>query len=104
MFHIRAPRRGGGMRKQALVVQDNLTHNVPAALAQANGSLHALARIYFVTEVAGQAPGTIDAKKRDLSRFLAFYTALYGHDRPAEWYASFTREFVRGMAREKLSE
>jgi hypothetical protein len=92
------------MGKRALILRDNLQHNVPAALQEATGSLRALARVYFVTEVAGQAPGTIDAKRRDLSRFLAFYTHLYGHDRPAEWYASVTREFVREMVREKLSE
>src|SRR6266404_1180649 len=92
------------MAKHALVVQDNLEHNVPAALKEAGASLEALARIYFVTEVAGQAPGTIDAKRRDLSRFLAFYTRLYGHDRPAEWYASVTREFLRELARERLSD
>src|SRR5438552_5546975 len=92
------------MAKHALVVSDNLEHNVPLVLKDASGSLRALARIYFVTEVAGQAPGTIEAKRRDLSRFLAFYTNLYGHDRPTEWYASVTREFIRGMAREKLSE
>lgn len=92
------------MGKRSLILRDNLQHNVPAVLQEATGSLRALARIYFVTEVAGQAPGTIDAKRRDLSRFLAFYARLYNHDRPDEWYASVTREFVREMAHEKLSE
>ena len=92
------------MGKQLSIQPNNLQHNVPAILDGATGSLRALAKVYFVTEVAGQAPGTIDAKRRDLSRFLAFYTHLYGHDHPAEWYASVTREFVRGMAREKLAE
>ncbi len=91
------------MGKQALVLRDNLQHDVPAGLKDATGSLRALARVYFVTEVAGQAPGTIDAKRRDLSRFLAFYTNLYNHDRPGEWYASVTREFVREMAYEKVA-
>jgi integrase/recombinase XerD len=92
------------MRKHALVLHNNLQHNVPAVLQEATGSLRALARIYFVTEVAGQAPGTIDAKRRDLSRFLAFYARLYNHDRPDEWYASVTREFIREMSKAKLSQ
>jgi len=32
---------------------------------------------------------------------LAFYVKLYGHDRPEEWYASVTREFVRQMAKDR---
>jgi hypothetical protein len=56
-------------------------------LAQGKTSLRALARAYFVTEVAGQSPATLDAKPRDLTRFFTFYVKLYGHDRPEEWYA-----------------
>ena len=37
-----------------------------------------------LTEVAGQAPSTIDAKRRDLSRFFVLYAKLYGHDHPGE--------------------
>jgi integrase/recombinase XerD len=92
------------MRKQALQRRNNLQHNVPALLERGRESLKALAGAYFVAEVAGQAPGTIEAKRRDLTRFLTFYTRLYGHDRPEEWYASVTREFVRQMAKEKLSQ
>jgi len=43
--------------------------------------------VYFVTKVAGQAPATV--------RFFSFYVKLYGHDRPEEWYASVTREFLK---------
>jgi hypothetical protein len=35
-----------------------------------------LARLYLVTEVAGQSQATLDAKRRDLRRFLAFYHVL----------------------------
>jgi hypothetical protein len=68
------------MRK-GLKPTNNLQHNVPALLERGRGSLKALAGAYFVAEVAGQAPGTIEAKRRDLTRFLAFYVKLYGHDR-----------------------
>ncbi len=75
-----------------LILRDNLEQNVPAALTEATESLRAFARVYFVTEVAGQAPGTIDAKRWDLSRSLAFYARLYNHDRPVsrngEWAAN----------------
>jgi site-specific recombinase XerD len=47
--------------------------------------------------VAGQARGTIEAKKRDLGRFFLFYRALYKHDRPEEWYPSVTREFLKQL-------
>jgi len=92
------------MTKRALQRSNNLQHNVPALLARGKDSLKALAGAYFVTEVAGQAPGTIDAKKRDLSRFLSFYEELYGHDNPAEWYASVTREFLRELAHQRLAD
>jgi hypothetical protein len=90
------------MAKRALVPTNNSQHNgyraadggkmsaVPALLDQGRESLEALARAYFLAEVAGQARATIDTKRRDLSRFLSFYRELYGHDRPEEWYASVT--------------
>jgi integrase/recombinase XerD len=87
------------MANRRLVPQNNQQHNVQTLLAQGRSSLRALARAYFVTEVAGQAPATIDAKRRDLARFFTFYVKLYGHERPEEWYASVTREFLRQTAR-----
>jgi integrase/recombinase XerD len=92
------------MTNRGLVPQNNQQHNVPALLAEGRGSLRALARAYFVTEVAGQSPATIDAKRRDLGRFFTFYVKLYGHDRPEEWYASVTREFLRQTARAGVAE
>jgi integrase/recombinase XerD len=59
----------------------------------------ALDELYFVSEVAGQARATIEAKRRDLGRFLTFYQRLYGHDRPEEWYRSVTREFLKQLAK-----
>ena len=92
------------MANRALVPSNNQQHNVPALLKQGRESLHALARAYFLTEVAGQAPATIDAKRRDLTRFFEFYAKLYGHDRPEEWYPSVTREFLKQTARAGVSE
>jgi integrase/recombinase XerD len=87
------------MDKRALIPANNHEHNVPALLKNAGGSLRALANAYFVAEVAGQAKATIEAKRRDLSLFIAFYIELYGHDHPDEWYTSVTREFLKQLAR-----
>ncbi len=54
----------------ALVPARNLQHNVPATVATAHRSLGALADLYFRSQVAGQAPATIDAKRRDLRPLL----------------------------------
>ena len=40
-----------------------------------------MAELYFKSEVAGQARATLEAKRRDLGRFLAFYQRLYGRPR-----------------------
>lgn len=77
----------------------NPEHNVAALRARSTRSLEALIRLYGVTQVAGQAEGTVEAKARDLKRFLSFYRDLYGHDDPAEWYPSVTREFVKQLQR-----
>jgi hypothetical protein len=75
------------MAKQGLVPANNQQHKVSALLVEGRSSLRALARVYFVTEVAGQAPATIDAKRRDATwpLFFTFYAKLYGHDQPEEW-------------------
>ena len=75
------------MSDTALIVQDNLSHNVLARLEAAKARLSDLATVYLVTEVAGQSQATLDAKRRDLQRFLSFYQELYGHDRPEEYLA-----------------
>lgn len=80
----------------------NLEHNVPALRERAKRSLESLIRLYGITQVAGQAEGTIEAKARDLRRFLSFYRDLYGHDDPAEWYPATTREFVKQLQRNRL--
>ena len=49
--------------------------------------------MYLVTEVAGQSQATVEAKQRDLQRFLTFYQTLYKHDRPDEWFVSVTKAF-----------
>src|SRR5712691_3403760 len=92
------------MTNRGLVPQNNLQHNVQTLLAQGKTSLRTLACAYFVTEVAGQSPATIDAKRRDLTRFFEFYVKLYRHDHPEEWYASVTREFLRQTARAGVAE
>jgi len=104
MFEITGVVGGCGVDKRALVPANNLEHNVPALLKAAAGSLRALARVYFTTQVAGQAKATIEAKRHDLARFIAFYEALYHHDHPDEWYTSVTREFLKQLARNRPAQ
>src|SRR5713101_5635804 len=92
------------MPNRGLVPQNNQQHNVQRLLVEGRTSLRALARAYFVIEVAGQSPSTIDAKRQDLARFFTFYVKLYGHDGPEEWYASVTRQFLRHTARARVPE
>jgi hypothetical protein len=61
------------MPETALVVPSNLHHNVPAIIEAAKTSLTDLATLYLATDAAGQSQATLDAKRRDLHRFLAFY-------------------------------
>ena len=61
------------MADTALIVSNNLSHNVVAHIEAAKNSLSHLATVYLVTEVAGQSAATVDAKHRDLQRFLTFY-------------------------------
>jgi integrase/recombinase XerD len=87
-----------------LVVQDNLSHNVLARLEAAKARLRDLATVYLVTEVAGQSQATLDAKRRDLQRFLSFFQHLYGHDRPQEWFVSVTKAFLKHLQKERLAQ
>src|SRR5437899_10634805 len=86
----------------SLVLPRNLAHNVIARLEQAKNSLAELATVYLVTEAAGHAQATLDAKRRDLQRFLSFYQHLYKHDRPDEWFVSVTKAFLKALQREQL--
>ena len=61
------------MPETALIRSNNLSHNVPAAIKAAKNRLTDLATLYLATEVAGQSQATLEAKRRDLNRFLAFY-------------------------------
>src|SRR5215211_4373930 len=63
-----------------------------------------LATLYLVTEAAGQSSARLDAKQRDLQRFLAFYQGLYRHDRPEEWFVSVTKAFLKALQRERLAQ
>jgi integrase/recombinase XerD len=92
------------MSDAALIVQDNLSHNVLSRLEEAKTRLGNLANVYLVTEVAGQSQATLDAKRRDLQRFLSFYQKLYGHDRPDEWFVSITKAFLKATQNEKLAQ
>src|SRR4029453_4925648 len=92
------------MADTALIVANNLSHNVAVRIEEAKTSLSHLANVYLVTEVAGQSLATVDAKQRDLQRFLTFYQQLYKHDRPDEWFVSVTKAFVKALHQERLAQ
>ena len=85
------------MADTSLILANNLSHNVLAHIEAAKNSLSHLATVYLVTEVAGQSAATVDAKHRDLQRFLTFYQTLYKHDRPEEWFVSVTKAFLKAV-------
>jgi hypothetical protein len=88
------------MPSEGLIPVNNLQHKVLAPRTRdPQLSLMALAEQYFRTQVAGQAEGTVDAKQRDLSCFLIFYTQIYGHDDRREWFKSVTEAFLKALAR-----
>ena len=88
----------------SLVLRKNPAHNVSAHIEGAKNSLADLATVYLVTEAAGQSQATLDAKRRDLQRFLSFYQGLYKHDRPEEWFVSVTKAFLKALQQEKLAQ
>ena len=92
------------MADTALIAANNLSHNVMAHIEAAKNSLSHLATVYLVTEVAGLSAATVDAKHRDLQRFLTFYQTLYKHDRPEEWFVSVTKAFVKALHQERLAQ
>src|SRR2546422_9297526 len=90
--------------KTSLILRKNPSHNVLAHIEQAKNSLAELATVYLVTEAAGHSQATLDAKRRDLQRFLSFYQGLYRHDRPEEWVVSVTKAFLKALQREGLAQ
>ena len=53
-----------------------------------------------MAEAAGHSQATLEAKRRDLQRFLSFYQNLYKHDRPEEWFVSVTKAFLKALQKE----
>ena len=92
------------MADTALIVANNLSHNVAMRVEEAKTSLRHLATVYLVTEVAGQSQATVEAKRRDLQRFLTSYQKLYKHDRPDEWCVSVTKAFLKALQQERLAQ
>jgi site-specific recombinase XerD len=84
------------MPKEAPLPAENPGYN---GIARApHTSLAGLAERYLLTQVASQAESTQDAKRRDLTCFLHFYTQRYGHDNARAWYMSVTEAFVKELA------
>src|SRR5215831_1971705 len=74
------------------------------ALIEAKISLIRLANLYLDTEVKKQSKTTVEAKQRDLQRFLTFYQNLYKHDRPDEWFVSVTKAFLKALQQEQPAQ
>ena len=68
---------------------------------QAPQDLVALAMLYYSTQVVWQARGTEAARRRDISRFLAFYYDLFRHYHPRDWHAAVTQSFVKSLLEDK---
>ena len=79
------------MQDTTLSLPNNLAHNVLGPREGSQTTLLGLANLYLETEVDKGAAATFDAKQRDLQRFLTYYHALYGHDRPEEWFVSVSK-------------
>src|SRR5882724_13477982 len=92
------------MANTALIVANNLSHNVSVRVEEAKTRLSHLANMYLETEVKGQSEATFDAKQRDLQRFLTFYQNLYKHDRPDEWFVSVTKAFLKALQEERPAQ
>ena len=92
------------MPETALMVPSNQSHNVPALIAASKTRLTDLATLYLATEVAGQSQATLDAKRRDLNHFMAFYCQLRGHDRPEEWFVSVTKAFLKQLRGQRFAQ
>jgi hypothetical protein len=90
-----APNNTARQTDTSLVLRKNPSHNVLAHIEQAKNSLAELATLYLVAEAAGHSQAILDAKRRDLQRFLSFYQNLYKHDRPEEWFVSVTKSRSR---------
>jgi len=89
------------MGQGTLIAGDNSGHNVLALKKHAPQDLVALATFYYTAQVAGQARGTEEAKRRDISRFLAFYYDLFRHYHPRDWHAAVTRSFLKSLLDDK---
>src|SRR5262244_3057944 len=89
------------MGERALIANNNSGHNVVALTKKAPQDLVALATLYYTAQVAGQARGTEEAKRRDISRFLAFYYDLFRHYHPRDWHVAVTRSFLKSLLDDK---
>jgi len=72
----------GNWGQRVLIVGNNSGHNVLALKEKAHQNLVALATLYHTAQVAGQARETEEAKRLDISRFLAFYYDPFRHYHP----------------------
>jgi len=86
----------GSWEQRALIVGNNSGHNVLALKEKAHQDLVALATLYHTAQVAGQARETEEAKRLDISRFLAFYYDPFRHSRYRS-VANFLVNLVVGL-------
>ena len=93
------PKSAASDPRTSLILPSNPAHNVLEHIERAKNSLAKLATVYLVTEAAGHSQATLDAKRRDLQRFLSFYQDLYKHfGITSEAIAAAARRLVTGKA------
>ena len=88
------------MTDQGLVLQNNPGHNVLELIQSLKNDLVALAQIYMISQVAGQAEATIDAKKRDLQIFFDYYRSIHNSLDPSFWFKSTTESFIKTLVKD----
>lgn len=72
------------------IFEDKLSPKNPA-------SITGWASLYFQVHVIGSPEKTVTAKKRDLSKFLSFYTKALGHDNIDGWTPAVTKQFQKEL-------
>ena len=89
---------GGCSRKPAASVMDKfLADRIPP---DRRDSLAAWSALYFQIHVLGSSPRTMEAKRRDLRRFLGFFSGAAGSDHIQAWTPAVSKAFQHHLERE----
>ncbi len=91
------------------LVPNNLPHlvsngrkrSVDTLMETAPTNLLDLVVLYLRTYLEGAATKTFQGRAKHLQHFLTFYTGVYHHLDPKEWYVATTRAWIREQQRDK---